>query len=417
MKSEAASDFNAVVVVPTYNNAATLTDILDRIECIGVAMIVIDDGASDDTPSILKQWVGQKHSVYVKVLTHQKNQGKAAALMTGFSGARRLGYTHAVTMDTDGQLSPEDIPAMLAAAKSSPDALVLGRRSTTTPGLPQSNLIGWYTSGLGIWVETGVALIDSQCGLRIYPLRLFDHVQCRVGRFGFEAEIIARALWAGFSIIEVPVACEYPPQDQSVSHFRPVKDGIKGFFMHWALAIRRLIPWPMPQVITTDSNNKVEKSVLTGRESWLHWISPLTWWRQIRDSRLSQLIMASDVGLGAFMACMPLGWWIIPAVLYSSKRLHHNLWVTALGATLALPPMGDELAKVSITIGHLLTHLGLPDFSLAMPGTHTLSQVLLTFPVSWCVGGVVLGCALHWTAIGGLMYLFRHAPLIMTKPL
>ncbi len=410
MNSHAADDFNPAVVIPTYNNAATLIGVLDRIESLGLSMIVVDDGASDDTPATLTKWSDQHHAVDVVVLTHKINQGKAAAMMTGFSRARLTGHTHVVTMDTDGQLSPEDIPAMLAAAIASPHALILGRRSTTTPGLPQSNLVGWYTSGLGIWVETGVSLMDSQCGLRMYPLRLFDVVQCRVGRFGFEAEIIARSLWAGFSVVEVPVSCVYPSHDERVSHFRPVKDGAKGFFMHWALAIRKLILWPVPHVSTTRSNESVEKSALTGKRAWLHWLSPAVPWRQLHDGRLSQLIMTADIGFGAFMACMPLGLWVIPAVSYGSKRLHHNIWSTALGAALAIPPIGDVLAKVSITIGHVITHLRLPAFSLANPGVNTHSEVFRAFPISWCVGGVLLGSALHWLIIGLLMRLLRYTP-------
>jgi len=407
VKSGTVGDVNPVVVVPTYNNASTLTCVLDRIMCVGLPMIVVDDGASDDTPSILKKWATKSHSVDVEVLTHNINQGKAAAMMTGFSHARELGHTHAVTMDTDGQLSPEDIPALLSVAKLSQESLILGRRSTTTPGLPQSNLVGWYTSGLGIWVETGVSLIDSQCGLRMYPLRLFDIVQCRVGRFGFEAEIIARALWAGFSVVEVPVACEYPPHDKRVSHFRPIKDGVKGFFMHWALAIRKLIPWPMPRTTTVSLNKHVEKSVLTGGPAWHHWLSPTTPWRQIHNGRLSQLIMTADLGFGAFMACMPFGWGIILGVLYGSKRLHHNLWMASIGAALAIPPVGTVLTKASITIGYCITHLSLPDFSLAMPGVNTVGEVLWVFPLSWCVGGVVLGCVLHWAIIAMLMRILR----------
>ncbi len=410
MKPDAVDDFNPVVVVPTYNNAATLVGVLGRIERLGLSMIVVDDGASDDTPAILKKWSNQDHAVSAEVLTHEINQGKAAAMMTGFTHAARLGHTHAVTMDTDGQLSPEDIPAMLAAAKDSPDALILGRRSTTTPGLPKSNLVGWYTSGLGVWVETGVSLIDTQCGLRAYPLKLFDVVQCRVGRFGFEAEIIARALWSGFSVVEVPVNCIYPPHDDRVSHFRPVKDGAKGFFMHWALAIRKLIPCPVPRITVNRSKDNDGKVALTGLRAWQHWLSPTVSWRQLRSGRLSQLIMTADIGFGAFLACMTLGWWVLPALIYGSKRLHHNLWASALGAALAIPPVGTVLVKASITLGYLATHLGLPDFSLADPSQSAMIEVMRTFPLSWSMGGIVIGCLLHWLIIAALMHLLRYLP-------
>ncbi len=245
--------FRPVVIAPTYNNAPTLLGVLERIERVGVPLIVVNDGATDNTAALLDAWSAQDHPIPAEVLTLPENRGKAAAMRAGFSHARQLGYTHAVTMDTDGQLFPEEIPQMLDAACAVPDALVLGRRSEHTPGLPKSNLTGWYTSSLGLWLETGVVVRDSQCGLRVYPLRLFDAVRCRTGRFGFEAEIIARAVWAGCPIVDVGVTCIYPPGEERVSHFKPFRDGAKGALMHWALAIRRLIPWGHARVAAAGS--------------------------------------------------------------------------------------------------------------------------------------------------------------------
>ncbi len=210
--------FRPVVIAPTYNNAASVIGVLDRIERIGTPMIVVDDGATDETPALLAEWARQPHEVPVQVVTHPENRGKAAALRTGFVRAKRLDFTHAVTMDTDGQLEPEEIPTLLAAAAAMPDAFVLGRREEDTPGLPRSNLVGRYTSGLGLWGEIGVVVHDSPCGLRVYPLRLFDVVPCWAGRFGFEAEIIARAVWAGCPLVDVPVSCRYPTHEECVSH-------------------------------------------------------------------------------------------------------------------------------------------------------------------------------------------------------
>ncbi len=410
--------FRPVVIAPTYNNAVTLLDVLARIERVGVPLIVINDGATDDTADVLDAWSSQTHPVSMHVLTHTVNQGKAAAMRTGFAQARQSGYTHAVTMDTDGQLSPEEIPAMLNAARAVPDALVLGTRSEHTPGLPKSNLTGWYTSSLGLWLETGVVVRDSQCGLRVYPLRLFDVVRCRTGRFGFEAEIIARAVWAGCPIVEVPVSCIYPPRGERVSHLKPFRDGAKGFFMHWALAIRRLIPWPQPKLADVEwtaaghsppYNNRERvphgfngggrAKTVHGLASWHHWVSPVALWQQVRSSRLEQLCASAAVGHGAFMACLPLGWWTALVVAYGSKRLHHNLLAAMLGAALVIPPIGTMVAKVSITIGYALTHFGLPHFSGATPGVEGLGVVFWAFPVSWIVGGVVLGTVLHWLAI------------------
>ena len=427
-----ASCFRPVVIAPTYNNAPTLLGVLERLERVGVPMIVVNDGASDSTADLLAAWSARDHAVSVEVLTLPENRGKAAAMRAGFVHARQAGYTHAATMDTDGQLAPEEIPAMLDAASAVPEALVLGRRSEHTPGLPKSNLTGWYTSSLGLWLETGVVVRDSQCGLRVYPLRLFDVVRCRTGRFGFEAEIIARAVWAGCPIVDVPVTCVYPPRAKRVSHFRPVRDGVKGFFMHWALAIQRLVPWWHVPVATTARRAVATQESATdtvgisppyrrrvparGWASWRQWLSPAALWRQARSSRLEQLFVGAAVGHGAFLACLPMGLWILPAMLYGSKRLHHHLLAAMLGAGLAVGPVGRVLAKASVTIGYVMTHLSPPDFSAATPGVDSVATVFCAFPVSWLIGGVLLGTVLHWAAIVVVFIVLGWVPTTGTNP-
>jgi hypothetical protein len=99
------------------------------------------------------------------------------------------------------------------------------------------------------------------------------------------------------------------------------------------------------------------------------------------------------------MACMPLGIWIIAVVIYGSKRLHHNLFAAMLGAAIAIPPVGTWVVKAAICIGYVLTHLSLPDFSDATPGVDAFSTVFMAFPLSWLIGGVILGTVLHWVAI------------------
>jgi len=466
--------FRPVVIAPTYNNAASVIGVLERIERVGTAMIVVDDGATDATPLLLADWMEKPHEVPVQLVTHEQNRGKAAALRTGFAEASRLGFTHAVTMDTDGQLEPEEVPRLLAAAQATPDALVLGRRRKDTPRLPKSNLVGWYTSGLGLWLEIGVVVHDSQCGMRVYPLRLFDVVKPWAGRFGFEAEIIARAVWAGCPIVDVPVSCHYPPHEERVSHLRPWRDGAKGFFMHWGLAIRRLIPWPEPKLggaglashaqvsdavaprrlkpaardeggmakpvdeggmakparssheeppthrggrrhVDTDADKPAWSGVpyrpKTGLAAWCQWASPLSLWRQIRSSRLEQLIASSAFAHGVFIACMPFGLWAFAVAVYGSRRLHHSLWAAVLGATLSIPPIGPLLAKIAISIIYVPTHFALPDFTAVSPGAPYVGMLFRAYPISWCLGGALLGTILHWVTIVTLTWLFRRIPV------
>jgi len=130
-------------------------------------------------------------------------------------------------------------------------------------------------------------------------------------------------------------------------------------------------------------------------------------WRQIRSSRLEQLIASSAFAHGVFMACMPFGLWAFAVAVYGSRRLHHNLWAAIAGAALSIPPIGPLLAKIAITMIYAPTHFALPDFSAVSPGTPYIGTLIGTFPISWCLGGALLGTVLHWVTIAGGTFAFR----------
>src|SRR5439155_15804669 len=130
------------------------------------------------------------------LLAHHQNRGKAAALRTGFAAAAERGHTHAVTIDTDGQHEPTDIPALLRAAEQSPKALIVGARDEMAADYPARSRVGRRGSNFFVWLESGLRVSDSQCGLRVYPLELLRVARCGAGYFGFETEILTRAAWA-----------------------------------------------------------------------------------------------------------------------------------------------------------------------------------------------------------------------------
>jgi hypothetical protein len=150
----------------------------------------------------------------------------------------RAGFTHAVTIDTDGQLDPEEIPLLLAAAERSPESLIVGRRDPKGPGYPRKSRIGRSISNAFVRLESGVRVSDSQCGYRVYPLGLIRAVDCGAGHYGFETEIITRAGWAGCRVEEVTVTCRYLAPAERVSHFRPFRDTVRGVLMHFHLSAR-----------------------------------------------------------------------------------------------------------------------------------------------------------------------------------
>jgi glycosyltransferase involved in cell wall biosynthesis len=238
--------FAPVVVAPTYNNERTLAALITGVRAAALPLIVVNDGSTDATASILNAHANQPG---VRTEAHDANRGKARALATGFAAAAMQGYTHAATIDTDGQLPPDALPALLALARQHPRALVLGVRRWRIPNCPPRSLIGRAFSNTMVWCECGERVTDTQCGLRVYPLDLVRGAKCRAGGFAFETEIIARAVWGGWPVVQVPVECVYLPPAERVSHYRPGRDSLAALALHARLAItavgvrgRRL--WP-----------------------------------------------------------------------------------------------------------------------------------------------------------------------------
>ena len=127
--------FLPAILLPTFNNAATLRGVVEGVLQLGHPVIVVDDGSDTPATTLLEGLAGD-----LMIETHRRNRGKAAALRTGFAAAAARGLTHALTIDTDGQHDLADAPALLAAAEADPTAFVTGCRDENDPDYPAKNL-------------------------------------------------------------------------------------------------------------------------------------------------------------------------------------------------------------------------------------------------------------------------------------
>jgi uncharacterized protein (DUF2062 family) len=376
--------FNPVAVAPTFNNARTLGVVVDGVLDLGLPLLVVNDGSTDETPGVLAARKG------ITVLTHSRNCGKAAALRSAFSAAMEMGFTHAVTLDTDGQHDPAEIPRLLGQARQSPQSLVLGLRDESAPGYPGKSRLGRRVSNLFIRMESGVRVEDSQCGMRVYPLGLVRAVKTYAGRFGFETEIVTRAAWAGCEIVEVPVACRYLPPGERVSHLRPWLDSFRAAGMHARLLARALLPWPHhPQwpLRETEVHQPKEKAA----RRFLHWINPVEAWRRARRDRVRRDEFAAGVATGAFIGNLPAYGVHAFIGLYAAKRLHLHPVAVVLGTQISTPPLGPILNAAAIALGHLILHGSLPstaDFDFRTIG---FLGVLRRMLLEWCIGSPIIG--------------------------
>jgi glycosyltransferase involved in cell wall biosynthesis len=219
------------VVIPAYNESATIRAVAERALAQCRDVIVVDDGSTDGTSEALA-------ALPVRRLRNARNEGKAAALWRGAGEAVALGAEWIVTLDGDGQHAPEDIPLLIQAALKHPDDIVIGARLADRGSIPAARYFANRFAVFWISWACGQRLSDSQSGFRVYPAALFRKLDVPHGRarsFVFESEILIEAARHGHRCTMVPIAAAYPAGLRA-SHFRPVLDIVR---------ITRMVAWKL----------------------------------------------------------------------------------------------------------------------------------------------------------------------------
>lgn len=230
-------DRGICVIVPTYNNAGTIADIVVRSQRQCRDVIVVCDGCTDNTPDILHGLPEPPVIIGLK-----KNRGKGAALKEGFRHALKAGFAYAITLDGDGQHFPEDIPLLLEANRKHPGALIVGERKDLGRA-DRSKGSKFANSFSNFWfaVQTGQYLKDTQTGYRLYPLKKLHGLSLLTSRYEAELELMVLAAWHGVKIVSEPVNVYYPPRGQRVSHFRPGKDFMRISVLNMVLCVLAIV--------------------------------------------------------------------------------------------------------------------------------------------------------------------------------
>ena len=223
---------DTLIIIPTYNNAGTLEDVIRRCLAQGLPVLVVNDGSSDETASILER-------MEVQSISHPKKLGKGQALISGFLEARRQGFKYALTIDSDGQHFPEDIPALLE--EKGERTLVVGSRSQmgADGGGSFANRFSNFWFRLYTWVD----LPDTQTGFRLYPLNELPSLNLLSSRYEAELTLLVFSAWKGLKLKPVPVRVAYP--EDRVSHFRPGADFLRISLLNTLLLFVSLFyGWP-----------------------------------------------------------------------------------------------------------------------------------------------------------------------------
>lgn len=237
-------EFKPCIVVPVYNHEHAIGAVLDGLLRHGVRCILVDDGSSPACAAVLDALAaGHAGSVVLERLS--RNQGKGAAVMAGFRVAARLGHTHVLQIDADGQHETADVPSFLALAAAHPEAVIAGH-PVYDESVPKVRLYGRYATHIWVWINTlSLEIKDSMCGFRVYPVAAVNALAARHAlgvRMNFDTDIVVRLFWDGLRVVNLGTRVSYPAD--GVSHFGVWRDNVLITRMHTTLFFGMLARMP-----------------------------------------------------------------------------------------------------------------------------------------------------------------------------
>jgi uncharacterized protein (DUF2062 family) len=370
------------VIIPCFDHPTTVAAVAQSAQKF-CPIIVVDDGSTKPLPELPD----------CTLIRLEKNFGKGAALRAGFRRAVEFGFTHAITMDADGQHFAEDLPKFLAAAQARPEALIVGVRNLREAGAPGHRQCSNAVSTFWFRVETGVRLPDTQCGFRCYPLALTEKLKAKSERYAFELEFMVRAAWTETPVVPVPVKCTYAPEQIRQSHFRPVVDLARITTMNIGLVLQS---WFVPQTLRAIWSRGERKSFSEALKEIFS------------DHAHEPFRLALAVGIGLFFGIAPIWGFQMIATVALAHWLRLNKVIALLASNISIPPVIPFILYGELVLGHrICTGSGL-DFS-----RQEISRALvMKYFGEWCVGSLVLAVFL---AVVGTITTYGVARLVRQK--
>lgn len=360
------AEINCCILIPTYNNEKTLQRVVSGVleYAQGVDVIVINDGSTDATSQVLHGFAGA-----IKVIAYAANQGKGYALRQGFQEAIRLGYEYAISIDSDGQHLPSDIPNLVQAVVQQPGALIMGSRNMDQEGVPGKSSFGNKFSNFWFKFETGITLPDTQTGFRLYPLKPIEKLRLRTSKFETEIEVLVKLAWLGVPIIPINIHVIYD-KNERVTHFRPFRDFTRISILNTWLVILTLLYYAPVRLLRYIQNKGL--------------------WKIIREEAFradeTNFKKAISIGFGFFMGIVPIwGFQLLVGIpLAIFFKMNKVLFVAA--ANISLPPMIPLIILLSYRLGGLLYEDKVEISSLK---ELTLASIHINF-IQYATGGVLL---------------------------
>ena len=326
--SSLMADLNVCVIIPTYNNDKTLSRVIDGVLIYTDQIIIVNDGSTDDTINILKKYSS------LDQIHFKKNKGKGAALRAGFKKAIQKKYDFAITIDSDGQHYPDDIPIFIHELDKNDNILLIGSRNMTHESVPKNSSFGNKFSNFWYWIETGIKLTDTQSGYRLYPLDTISKINFYTNKFEFEIESIVKTAWRGVEVKNVPIKVLYDANER-VSHFRPIVDFTRISILNtWLVLVAFL--YIKPRDLVLELKQKGIKRFFN---------------ENILQSSDSPIEKSFSIALGIFVGISPLWGFQTIIVLALATFLKLNKLISFTFSNISIPPMIPFIIYGSLKMG------------------------------------------------------------------
>lgn len=370
-----------LIVIAHYNHMATLRQVAQGCRALWPHVLVVDDGSAQPVEAYLR-------GVDVHLLCQTPNRGKGAAILAAAAWAKEHGFNHIITIDSDGQHDPREIPLFVQAARQHPHALILGvRRFDKT--VPFGSRFGRKFGNFWVQVQTGKKVQDIQSGYRCYPVEMLTVLTVWSKRYSFEVEVVVRALWAGFDINEIPVSVSYTRQ--RISHFSKCKDNLRLTVLNTYLTIRSMLPIAHRRYKQQDGKMVAQN-----------------YWQTLKDNLVapgSVLRNALSAAWGIFCGSIALigirqvwlfwgaGWWNLNRLLcVGFEKLC----------------IGPFIPALCIEVGYFLRHgHWLTEFTMTTLGKQALQRVW-----EWLLGSVVVApclAGITFAVVASVGFLVRRS--------
>ncbi len=372
-----------LIVIPVYNHGGTLRDVVDRALHVCADVLVVDDGSTDvNTEEVIR-------GLPVRLVRHEKNRGKGATILWAAGEAKRLGMTHIITIDADGQHDPADFSRFMPVISEDPLAIVVGKRFFDSKTVPFSSRFGRGFSNFWFKVQTGRSLKDTQSGFRAYPVAVLEWLKLHEKRFSFEIEVLVKAAWAGIAPKEVDISVHYPAPEARISHFHPLKDNLALTLLNTRLTIRAILPIPQRSFMAErDGSEKI---------SILH---PAASLKGLLRKNTSPKQLALSAGLGIFLGSLPLIACQTLTILMTASYFRLSKFAALGTSQLCIPPIVPALC---IELGYFVRHgRFLTEISFRTLGYQGLERIY-----EWIIGAFILGPVLG-VLIGGIVYVITQ---------